>query len=232
MQTLPTFSRLSFISRATCTKTLCGVALMTLVWSSYAAPVRRNTTATTNATEMHMYRYTSDDGALVTSNTITPEYARKGYQIVTVTGVVLSTVAPEPTPEERAKLAEQAKDKLSAEQQKAHDKDLLLRYNSVDDINIAKKRRLEEINNQIALLSSNVSSLQSQMDTEHQRAAVYERNGQPVPQTQLDKISDLQTAITVTEDQVKQRQQDLADETARFDKDTQRLIQLNKSLGK
>ena len=188
--------------------------------------------ADTAKTEMHMYRYTNDQGALVTGNSISPEYARKGYQIVTVTGVVLSTVAPEPTAEERAKLAEQAKDKLNAEQQKAHDKDLLLRYNSLDDIAIAKQRRLDEINNQIVLLNSNVGTLKSQMDTEHQRAAIFERNGQPVPKVQLDKIADLQQAIKVTEDQVAQRKQELVDETARFDKDTERLILLNKNRGK
>ncbi len=179
-----------------------------------------------------MYRYTNDKGALVTSSSITPEYARKGYQIVTVTGVVLSTVAPEPTVEQRAQLAQQEKDKLTAEQQKVHDKELLLRYNSLDDINVAKKRRLDEINNQIVLLNSNAGTLKSQMDSEHQRAAIFERNGQPIPQVQLDKINALQQAIKVTEDQVVQRKQELVDETARFDKDTERLILLNKNRGK
>lgn len=202
---------------------LLGAALATLASGAYAE---------TKPADMHMYRYTDEKGALVTSNTISPEYARRGYQIVTVTGVVLSTVAPEPTAEERAKLAEQAQDKVTAEQQKVHDRDLLLRYNSLNDIAIAKQRRLDEISNQIVLLNSNVGTLKSQMDTEHQRAAIFERNGQPVPQVQLDKIADLQQAIKVTEDQVTQRKQELVDETARFDKDTARLIVLNKNRGK
>lgn len=220
---MPTLSARFRLAPAVLTQGLLTAALLASAGSSYADTAK---------TEMHMYRYTNDQGALVTGNSISPEYARKGYQIVTVTGVVLSTVAPEPTAEERAKLAEQAKDKLNAEQQKAHDKDLLLRYNSLDDIAIAKQRRLDEINNQIVLLNSNVGTLKSQMDTEHQRAAIFERNGQPVPKVQLDKIADLQQAIKVTEDQVAQRRQELVDETARFDKDTARLLVLNKSRGK
>lgn len=220
---MPTLSARFRLAPAVLTQGLLTAALLASACSSYADTAK---------TEMHMYRYTDDKGALVTGNSISPEYARKGYQIVTVTGVVLSTVAPEPTAEERAKLAEQAKDKLNAEQQKAHDKDLLLRYNSLDDIAIAKQRRLDEINNQIVLLNSNVGTLKSQMDTEHQRAAIFERNGQPVPKVQLDKIADLQQAIKVTEDQVAQRRQELVDETARFDKDTARLLVLNKSRGK
>jgi hypothetical protein len=220
---MPTLSARFRLAPAVLTQGLLTAALLVSASSS---------SADTAKTEMHMYRYTDDKGALVTGNSISPEYARKGYQIVTVTGVVLSTVAPEPTAEERAKLAEQAKDKLNAEQQKAHDKDLLLRYNSLNDIAIAKQRRLDEINNQIVLLHSNVGTLKSQMDTEHQRAAIFERNGQPVPKVQLDKIADLQQAIKVTEDQLAQRKQELVDETARFDKDTERLSTLNKSRGK
>jgi hypothetical protein len=62
-----------------------------------------------------MYRYTDDKGAVVTGNSIAPEYARKGYQIVTITGVVLQTVPPEPTAEEREKIAQDNQNKLSAD---------------------------------------------------------------------------------------------------------------------
>ena len=86
----------------------------------------------------------------------------------------------------------------------------------MNDITIAKQRRLDEINNQIVLLNSNVSTLKSQMDSEHQRAAIFEYNGKPIPEVQLDKISDLQKAIKVTEDQVAQRKPRVVDETARF----------------
>ena len=222
MLTQPTRSSLSL--RNACSGFLLSASLMVLINIVNAEAPK--------STEAHMYRYTNDKGALVTSSSITPEYARKGYQIVTVTGVVLSTVAPEPTAEQRAQLAQQEKDKLTAEQQKVHDRELLLRYNSLDDINVAKKRRLDEINNQIVLLNSNAGTLKSQMDSEHQRAAIFERNGQPIPQVQLDKINALQQAIKVTEDQVVQRKQELVDETARFDKDTERLILLNKNRGK
>jgi hypothetical protein len=192
------------------------LALSTIVATAYA-----ETKPVTDTTRM--YRYTDKNGALVTSSSISPEYSKRGYQIVTITGVVVATVPPEPTPEEREKLAEAEKAKLTAAQQAVQDKELLLRYNTVNDIQYARERRLSEINNQIILLNSNVGTLKSQLDTEHQRAAIFERNGQPVPAVQLTKISDLQQAIKVTEDQVTQRQQELASETARFDYETERL---------
>ncbi|MCC7516200.1 MAG: hypothetical protein IT470_02555 [Pseudomonadales bacterium] len=200
--------------------TLWCAALLSAVSIAQAEPAKQ---------EIHMYRYTNDKGTLVTSNAITPEYARKGYQVVTPAGVVVATVPPEPTAEERQKIAEDAKNKVTAAQQMEQDKALLLRYNSVNDITYARERRLTEISNQIVLLNSNVTTLKSQIDAENQRAAIFERNGQPVPPTQLAKIADLQKALQVTEDQVVQRRQELADETVRFDKETERLIFLTKN---
>ena len=176
-----------------------------------------------------MYRYTDDKGAVVTGNSIAPEYARKGYQIVTITGVVLQTIPPEPTAEEREKIAQDNQNKLSAEQQQEQDKQLLLRYSTLEEIQFAKKRKLTEIDNKIVLLNSNVGTLQSQIGVEQQRAAMYERNGQPVPAALLKKIEDLQQELKITEGQVTSRKQELADETIRFDHEIERLTYLEKN---
>lgn len=176
-----------------------------------------------------MYRYTNDSGVLVTASTITPEYARKGYQIVTITGIVMETVPPEPTAEERAKIEQDNQDKVSAAQQLEKDKQLLLRYSTLEEIQFAKTRKLTEIDNNIVLLNSNVATLKSQLDVEQQRAAVHERNGQAVPPALLKKIDDLQQELKITEGQVASRKQELAEETTRFDKDIERLTILEKT---
>ena len=176
-----------------------------------------------------MYRYVNDQGITVTSSSITPEYARKGYQLVTITGTVVQTIPPEPTAEERALIAKDADSKISAAQQREQDKQLLLRYSTLDEIQFAKNRKLTEIDNKIILLNSNVGTLKSQIDVEQQRAAGHERNGQPVPAALLKKIDDLQKELKITEGQVTSRQQEMADETIRFDKDIERLTFLEKN---
>lgn len=181
------------------------------------------------APPMQMYRYTNDKGVVVTGNSISPEYARKGYQIVTLNGKVLNTIPPEPTAAEREKFAQQNQDKLSAAQQLEMDKQLLLRYSTLDEIQFAKKRKLAEIDNNIVLLNSNVLTLQSQISTEQQRAASYERNGQAIPAALLKKIDDLQQELKTTETQVASRKQEMTDETIRFDKEIERLTFLEKN---
>ena len=180
----------------------------------------------------HMYRYTNAQGVLVTGNSISPEYARKGYQIVTLSGKILETVRPEPTAEERAKIAQDNQDKVSAAEQREQDKQLLLRYSTLDEIQLAKTRKLSEIENNIVLLNSNDATIKSQIDVEQQRAAAYERNGQAVPPVLLKKIDDLQQESKITEDQITSRKQELTDETARFDKNIARLTVLEKNRAK
>lgn len=196
-----------------------------------AATTKKQSTPTSKKQPpaQQMYRYTDDNGIVVTGNSITPEYARKGYQIVTITGVVLQTIPPEPTTEEREKIAQANMNKLSAAQQLEEDKRLLLRYSTVEEIQFAKNRKLTEINNKIILLNSNVGTLQSQIGVEQQRAATYERNGQSVPAALLKKIENLQQELKITEGQVASRKQELADETVRFDQEIARLTVLEKT---
>jgi hypothetical protein len=212
-------------------KLLLLLSMISVAGHALAAKPTGRTAATKQSSEsgIHMYRYTNDKGVVVTGNTIEPEYARKGYQIVTLSGQVLETIPPEPTAEDRARIAQDAQNKVSAAQQVEKDKQLLLRYSTVDEIQFAKKRKLSEIENKIVLLNSNVATLESQITVEQQRAATFERNGQSIPPALLKKIDDLQQALKVTESQVVSRKQELADETVRFDADIERLTILDKN---
>lgn len=211
---------------------LLALSMASMAGHAAAKPAGPTAAKKPGESAIHMFRYTNDKGVLVTGNTIDPEYARKGYQIVTLSGQVLETVPPEPTAEDRARIAQDAQNKVSAAQQVEKDKQLLLRYSSVDEIQFAKKRKVSEIENKIVLLNSNVATLESQVSVEQQRAATYERNGQTIPPALLKKIDDLQQALKVTESQVTSRKQELTDETARFDADIERLTILDKNRAK
>ena len=84
----------------------------------------------------------------------------------------------------------------------------------------------------IVLLNSNQINIQSQIDTEQQRAATYERNGQPVPPALITKIDDLKKELDITKDQITSRQKEAQEESARFDSDMARLKVLEKNFPK
>lgn len=204
------------------------IAVLVLTASSLAyaaAPPSKSTT-------MRMYRYTNDKGVVVTGNSIKPEYARKGYQIVNMSGDVLETIPPEPTAEERQQIEQNAQDKLTAEQQLEQDKQLLLRYSTLDELKRGKERKLAEIDSKIKMLQANISSLQQQIDYEQKQAANFERSGRPVPPAMVAKLQGLRQEMKVSESQKISREQELAVETSRFDKEIERYIYLDQKRGK
>lgn len=185
-----------------------------------------------SAPVMRLYRYTNDKGVVVTGNSISPEYARKGYQIVTPGGEVLETIDREPTPEERAEYEKKEIDKVGAARQKEQDKELLLRYGKVEEIQLAKDRKLTDIDNKIRMLNSNISALNQQIDFQQQAAAGYEREGQAIPIPVLSKIDALRQELKISENQLADRKREYEEENDRFAKETERFIYLESRRGK
>lgn len=166
-----------------------------------------------------LFRYKNDQGTLVTSHILPPDRSQKGYQIVTIAGDVLETVAPAPTEEEKKKL-------LSAIDQKKYDKSLLLRYGTLADLLKSQKRKKEEIASKLSVLTSNQSNIRLQIDAEQSKAANYERQGKPIPEPILVSLEGLWGNLEKTEDALRVINQELSDENARFDQEINRYKEL------
>lgn len=176
----------------------------------------------------YMYRYTTDSGEKKTASIIPPQFAKNGYEIVSLKGTVLKTVAPEPTAEERAELAKNAEHKVTEEQQRELDKQLLLRYSSVADIEGEKKRKLAEIDAKAKMLEVNESATEQQIAAEQRKAAQAERNGQQVPPAVVTALNNLQQELKVLGNQRQTRAQEMIDEAQRFDQEIERFKTLEK----
>lgn len=196
------------------------------------APFAFNAMADGAANELkpgtYMYRFTNDSGVVQTATAIPPAYAKKGYEIVSLKGTVLRTVAPEPTAEERAELAKNAQNKVTEEQQRELDKQLLLRYSSVADIEAEKKRKLAEIDAKAKMLEVNESATEQQIAAEQRKAAQAERNGQKVPESVVTALNNLQQELKILGNQRTAREQEIKDEEKRFDQEIERFKTLEK----
>ncbi len=151
------------------------------------------------------YRYKDANGVLVLSNSIPPEYAKKGYKIVDAYGRVIKDVPPALTPEQIAekKRLEAEKARLAEEARKQKEADtLLLRlYSHPDDAIRARDRKLQEIDILTQQKTNTKKSVQNKIIELESQAANAERAGKKVPERVLNEIVDLQ------------------DEVARLDKD-------------
>ncbi|MBY6190945.1 hypothetical protein [Microbulbifer agarilyticus] len=162
-----------------------------------------------------LYRYTNENGVKVLDDVVPPRYVAGGYEVLTISGRVLEVVEPELTGPELA-------EKERREAQMAADLALLKRYNSVADIESARKRKLAIVQQDVAILRSNISSLNRQIKNEESAAARIQRNGGTVSAEQMERIGNLRKEVDVVNQRLSMRNKEAVDINSEFDQATSR----------
>jgi len=194
-------------------------ASMLLLLSLNVAAAQKEREVVDKGPKGALFRYKNEQGTLVTSHILPPEMAYRGYQIVTVGGDVLQTVAPAAVGAEKDKI-------LQAIEQEKYDKSLLLRYGTLADLMKAQKRKIGEIEAKRSVLLSNQTNMKVQIEAEQSKAANYERQGKPVPDLTLTTMESLWGNLERTEDQIRTIDEELEAERVRYDKEIHRYKQL------
>ena len=173
-----------FVSCSVCFGRLGYVALVTVVFCLVS---------TTSVSAQNYYRYKDANGRIVLSNSITPEFALKGYQIVDSHGRLIREVPPAPTPEELAEKkrleAEKARQEEIARKQAEEDALLMRLYSHPDDAARARDRKLSEIDVLHSQKSNSLRSLNKKILELESKAANAERSGKKVSEQILEKIA-------------------------------------------
>jgi hypothetical protein len=133
---------------------------------------------------------------------VPPEFVKNGYEVLAPDGRVLESVPRQLTGEEGSR--KRAAD-AEAKRLREWDKNLLLRYSSVDDIAAARDRALHEIDIRISILRSNLSSAKAQVEHEQEKAADIERKGGTVPEAIATNIEKLKGETTGIEGAIAER---------------------------
>jgi len=165
------------------------------------------------------FRYLNDKGIKVISDSISPKYVVRGYEIIDSSGRMIQLVAPEPSTEEKIRLAEE---KTERERLAKWDKRLLLRYSHIDDINDAKERKLRNIDNDIFNLKLTVNNINLEIKQHQAKAANNERLGKAVGEETLSTIQRLQRDKSLTNDQIQRKQEEKQLVAENFDNDVER----------
>ena len=176
--------------------------------------------------EKTFYRYVNEKGVKVIVDTLPPEAAPLGYDIITLTGRLIKHVPRQLTAEELADKSSELYQQRQQEQEQKRleewDNSLMLRYSTTADIEAAKTRALDSIKVRVGILKSNRVSVKSEIEREQARAADIERRGRQVPKAIIDKIAILQGEIEGIEQAIAQREEEVAAMAASFDRDIER----------
>lgn len=166
-----------------------------------------------------LYRYTTDRGVVAVDDHVPPEFVKNGYDVLSPDGRVLESVPRQLMGEEGAR-----KRAADAEAKRLHewDKNLLLRYSSVDDIVAAQGRALREIDIRISILRSNLLSAKAQVEHEQEKAANTERKGGTVPEAITTNIEKLKGEANTIEGAIAERVQEKEKTRISYVKDIER----------
>ncbi|GAB1265604.1 hypothetical protein [Aurantivibrio infirmus] len=175
--------------------------------------------STAFAAETQFYRYTDEKGVLVMNSSIPPEYVKRGYEIVTLTGKVIEVVPPAMT-EEQAELA--TANRMREAELAEWDKSLRLRYSSVAEVESAKNRKLESFDANILILQSNADTVRGKIVQSQGRAANVERSGRAVPQRMIDEIEALNGELKEIQQQIELRNEERNKIAMEYDEDIAR----------
>lgn len=166
-----------------------------------------------------LYRYTDNRGVVAIDDHVPPQFVKNGYEILSPDGRVLETVPRQLSGEEGERKRTQ---EAEAKRLREWDKNLLLRYSSVDDIAAARDRALREIDSRISILRSNQQATKSQVEHEQAKAADIERKGNNVPEAITGNIEKLKREAASIEDAIAERQREKEGTRARFQRDIDR----------
>jgi len=176
-----------------------------------------------------LYKWVDDDGVTHYGETIPPEYANKDRVELNKAGRVIKTEEVL-TPERRrareqadAKKREEAKATLD---QQRHDKTLINTYSSVKEIDLARRRNLQQIDARLNVINSSIKTANDNLTGLQQEAESYTKANRRIPASLEEDIQDAQTRLKKLQKDMEEPQAEKAALEARYDADKARYMEL------
>ena len=190
--------------------------------------------ANSYAATKKVYRYTNSAGSKVINDVIPPEYADKGYEVITYQGEVVTVVPPQKTAAELEQVQVE-RDRLQAEEEEKDrirrwDESLLLRYSQVDEIEQAKVRALSVIDVAISLNQNNLFRLKKDIEVQQMEAAELERQGEELSETRKATLIAFKNELQLVIDSIDRRKKEQVTVAQDYDADIERFKVLRERL--
>lgn len=180
-----------------------------------------------------LYKWVDDQGTTHYGETVPPEYADRDLTELNQSGRAVSTkdvLTPEELQAERATKAQAEAVKREAEKRKLeatrHDAMLVNTYSSSSEIDLARKRNLQQvelringINSQIKIVNDNLLGLQKE-------AEGYTKRNRPVPPSLQEDLKETEMRLGKLQKDLEKPAAEKAALEARFDADKARYHEL------
>ena len=176
------------------------------------------------------YKWVDEHGVTHYGDSIPLEYRDRANIEMNKRGVILKKNDPALTVEERkAKEAELAKQRKQATEQKRKDTILMNTYSSVEEIDLARDRNLQQIELIIKNIQEQKKAVQADLDARRDLAEAYSQVNKPVPEGLLQDVEALEKNKQDLETAIAQKRKAADEIRARFEQDKKRYIELTQS---
>lgn len=185
------------------------------------------------AAAQKLYKWVDKDGQTHYGDKIPPEYATQDREILNTQGLSVGREQGAETAEEaRARQEREQADKL-AQEQAQRDRMLLATYLNVDEIELLRERRLDQIDGQLVIQEQSLANLKARYAEQLKRASRYQpRNADPkappMPEGMADDLARAESDIETQQLNLDKRRRERAALNAQFDADVARFKELRK----
>lgn len=179
-----------------------------------------------------LFKWVDDQGTVHYSDSLPADEAqrRRDREIKSETGVTVDVIEAPPTPEElearrRAERAAEAAAQVRREQER-RDRNLLMTFQSAEEIEQARDSRLQVIDSQAQLIEQRTETLLERREAERERAVRLERSGGGDPGPVYERIAELDRRIEQNRRAIAEKKADKARIRERFNRDLARFREL------
>lgn len=179
-----------------------------------------------NNTQARIVCWTNSDGVRECGDSVPPEYSQQGHKEFSEQGIVVDETEAAMTDTELEELkritAEKAEQKRREEVQKRRDRMLLDTFASVEDIELARDRKISAIDSSISLAERRINKLRQEKDRLITKAAGFERQGKEIPEYIAEDINRVDRQITANNEFIADKREEQEVVRARHDRDIKR----------
>ena len=176
-----------------------------------------------------MYKWVDDKGTTHYGETIPPEYANKSRAELSKDGRVVKkteVLTPEQQLAKKEADAKKSADDKATLEQKRRDTTLLNTYSNSDEIDLSRKRNLQQVEARLTSNQSQLKMANTNLAGLQQEAAKYAKANKPVPDSLNEDIQQMQAQVTKSQKNLDKSLAEKATVEARYDADKLRYKEL------
>lgn len=185
------------------------------------------------AAAQKVYKWVDENGQVHYGDKVPPEYANQDREVLNKQGLAVGREEGAETAEEARARQEREKQAKAAEEQAQRDRMLLATYQNVDEIEMLRARRLDQIDAQLTIQEQSLANLKARHAEQVKRASRYQPANQdpkapPMPEGMAEDIARAESDIRTQQLNLDKRRKERTALNQQFDADVVRFKELKR----